>query len=168
MAGRSPFMKPSQVTSYFLVYTKHVEPATGRGKAREPRGRKWLAQCAVRKKLCTGITSCLMVYLGTHSSFSPLKFWCQSQHFTFFDSPRRFPAFPYMKIEALCAAPPEALTHSPSQMPLSCPVAPQAARYDAGLITSNPSAFAHSDTRRTPLRAADRAPPRPRPPHLLV
>ena len=33
-----------------------------------------------------------------------------------------------MKIEALCAAPPEALTHSPSQMPLSCPVAPQAAR----------------------------------------
>jgi len=53
-------------------------------------------------------------------------------------------------------------------MPLSCPVAPQAARYDAGLITSNPSAFAHSDTRRTPLRAADRAPPRPRPPHLLV
>ena len=34
----------------------------------------------------------------------------------------------FMKIEALCAAPPEALTHSPSQMPLSCPVAPQAAR----------------------------------------
>ena len=73
-----------------------------------------------------------------------------------------------MKIEALCAAPPEALTHSPSQMPLSCPVAPQAARYDAGLITSNPSAFAHSDTRRTPLRTADRAPPRPRPPRLLM
>ena len=73
-----------------------------------------------------------------------------------------------MKIEALCVAPPEARTHSPSQMPLSCPVAPQAARYDAGLITSNPSAFAHSDTRRTPLRTADRAPPRPRPPHLLA
>ena len=33
-----------------------------------------------------------------------------------------------MNKEALCAAPPEALTHSPSQMPLSCPVAPQAAR----------------------------------------
>ena len=33
-----------------------------------------------------------------------------------------------MKIEALCAAPPESLTHSPSQMPLSCPVAPQVAR----------------------------------------
>ena len=33
-----------------------------------------------------------------------------------------------MNIEALCAAPPEALTHSPSQMPLSCLVAPQAAR----------------------------------------
>jgi hypothetical protein len=33
-----------------------------------------------------------------------------------------------MNIEALCAAPPEALTHSPSQMPLSCTVAPQAAR----------------------------------------
>ncbi len=33
-----------------------------------------------------------------------------------------------MNTEALCAAPPEALTHSPSQMPLSCPVAPQAAR----------------------------------------
>ena len=33
-----------------------------------------------------------------------------------------------MNIEALCAAPPEALTHSLSQMPLSCPVAPQAAR----------------------------------------
>ena len=27
-------------------------------------------------------------------------------------------------IEALCAAPPEALAHSPSQMPLGCPVAP--------------------------------------------
>ena len=27
-------------------------------------------------------------------------------------------------IEAFCAAPPEALPHSPSQMPLSCPVAP--------------------------------------------
>jgi len=25
-----------------------------------------------------------------------------------------------MNIEALCAAPPEALAHSPSQMPLSC------------------------------------------------
>ena len=35
-----------------------------------------------------------------------------------------------MKIEALCAAPPEALTHSLSQMPLSCPVAPQAKRTD--------------------------------------
>ena len=31
-------------------------------------------------------------------------------------------------VEALCAAPPEVLSHSPSQMPLSCPVAPQAAR----------------------------------------
>ena len=31
-------------------------------------------------------------------------------------------------IEALCAAPPEALAHSPSQMPLSCPVAPQSQR----------------------------------------
>ena len=28
-----------------------------------------------------------------------------------------------MNIEALCAAPPEAFAHSPSQMPLSCPVA---------------------------------------------
>jgi len=27
-------------------------------------------------------------------------------------------------IEAACAAPPEALAHSPSQIPLSCPVAP--------------------------------------------
>ena len=33
-----------------------------------------------------------------------------------------------MNIEALCAAPPGALIHSPSQMPLSCPVAPQATR----------------------------------------
>ena len=33
-----------------------------------------------------------------------------------------------MSIVALCAAPPEALAHSPSQMPLSCPVVPQAAR----------------------------------------
>ena len=33
-----------------------------------------------------------------------------------------------VNIEAHCAAPPEALAHSPSQMPLSCPVAPQAAR----------------------------------------
>ena len=31
-------------------------------------------------------------------------------------------------IEALCAAPPEALAHSPSQMPLSCPVAPPSQR----------------------------------------
>ena len=91
---------------------------------------------------------------------------CEKDLFSFRGS--LSPSSYFMKIEALCAAPPEALTHSPSQMPLSCPVAPQAARYDAGLITSNPSAFAHSDTRRTPLRAADRAPPRPRPPHLLV
>jgi len=35
------------------------------------------------------------------------------------------PNSPFLKIiEALCAAPPEALAHSPSQMPLSCPVAP--------------------------------------------
>jgi hypothetical protein len=33
-----------------------------------------------------------------------------------------------MRIEALCAAPPGALTRSPSQMPLCCPVPPQAAR----------------------------------------
>ena len=33
-----------------------------------------------------------------------------------------------MDIEALCAAPPEALAHSPSQMPLSCPVAPPSQR----------------------------------------
>ena len=36
--------------------------------------------------------------------------------------------FSNMNIEALCAAPPEALTHSPSQMPLSCPVALKAAQ----------------------------------------
>ena len=33
-----------------------------------------------------------------------------------------------INIEALCAAPPEALAHSPCQMPLSCPVAPQSQR----------------------------------------
>ena len=33
-----------------------------------------------------------------------------------------------MNIEALCAAPPEALAHSPSQIPLSCPVAPPSQR----------------------------------------
>ena len=33
-----------------------------------------------------------------------------------------------MNIEALCAAPLEALAHSPSQMPLSCPVAPRSQR----------------------------------------
>jgi len=33
-----------------------------------------------------------------------------------------------MNIEALCAAPPEALAHSPSKMPLSCPVAPPSQR----------------------------------------
>ena len=33
-----------------------------------------------------------------------------------------------MDIEARCAAPPEALAHSPSQMPLSCPVAPPSQR----------------------------------------
>ena len=32
---------------------------------------------------------------------------------------------PGIEIEALCAAPPEVPTHSPSQIPLSCPVAPQ-------------------------------------------
>jgi len=33
-----------------------------------------------------------------------------------------------INIEALCAAPPEVLAHSPSQMPLSCPVAPATQR----------------------------------------
>ena len=33
-----------------------------------------------------------------------------------------------INIEAHCAAPPEALAHSPSQMPLSCPVAPASQR----------------------------------------
>jgi len=33
-----------------------------------------------------------------------------------------------MNIEALCAAPQETLAHSPSQMPLSCPVAPRSQR----------------------------------------
>ena len=33
-----------------------------------------------------------------------------------------------INIGALCAAPPEALAHSPSQMPLSCPVAPPSQR----------------------------------------
>jgi len=33
-----------------------------------------------------------------------------------------------MNIEALCAAPPEALAHNLSQMPLSCPVAPPSQR----------------------------------------
>ena len=33
-----------------------------------------------------------------------------------------------MNIEALCAASPEAFAHSPSQMPLSCPVAPPSQR----------------------------------------
>jgi len=33
-----------------------------------------------------------------------------------------------LDIEALCAAPPEAFAHSPSQMPLSCPVAPPSQR----------------------------------------
>ena len=41
---------------------------------------------------------------------------------------RRLMCLCHMNIEALCAAPPVALSHSPSQMPLSCPVAPQAAR----------------------------------------
>jgi len=36
----------------------------------------------------------------------------------------QFTKFHGIYIEALCAAPPEALAHSPSQMPLSCPVAP--------------------------------------------
>jgi hypothetical protein len=35
--------------------------------------------------------------------------------------PRNLPLFPPVDIEALCATPPGALTHSPSQMPLSCP-----------------------------------------------
>ena len=33
-----------------------------------------------------------------------------------------------LNIEVLCAATPEALAHSPSQMPLSCPVAPLSQR----------------------------------------
>ena len=34
----------------------------------------------------------------------------------------------FINTEVLCAAPPEALAHSPSQIPLSCPVAPQSQR----------------------------------------
>ena len=45
-----------------------------------------------------------------------------------------------MKIEALCAAPPEAPTHSLSQMPLSCPVAqpgrPKLIELQASLATA--------------------------------
>ena len=56
------------------------------------------------------------------ASFAPLKRAERDQQ------PDQISLGRTMKIEALCAAPPEALTHSPSQMPLSCPVAPQAAR----------------------------------------
>ena len=49
----------------------------------------------------------------------------QSSHF--FKSP--ISVLPLsLNIEALCAAPPEALAHRPSQMPLSCPVAPATQR----------------------------------------
>jgi hypothetical protein len=45
-----------------------------------------------------------------------------------------------MKIEALCAAPPEVPTHSPSQIPLSCPVAqpghPELIELQASLATA--------------------------------
>ena len=36
--------------------------------------------------------------------------------------------FAEVNIEALCAAPPETHVHSPSQTPLSCPIAPQSKR----------------------------------------
>jgi len=43
------------------------------------------------------------------------------------NNPLHFDRMP-INIKALCAAPPEALAHSPSQMPLSCPVAPPSQR----------------------------------------
>ena len=54
-----------------------------------------------------------------------------------------------MDIKALCAATLEALGQSPSQMPLSCPVAPQIGRPKfIKLQASAPSPFAHIETRR--------------------
>ena len=40
-----------------------------------------------------------------------------------------------INIEALCAALPEALAHSPSQMPLSCPIAPLSQRVASALTS---------------------------------
>ena len=42
----------------------------------------------------------------------------------YFEVAHMYKRLHYINIEALCAAPPEASAHSPSQMPLSCPVAP--------------------------------------------
>jgi len=54
-----------------------------------------------------------------------------------------------MNIEALCAAPPEALAHSPSQMPLSCPVAPGRPKLMPGCGPAGRRALAHADTPNT-------------------
>ena len=54
-----------------------------------------------------------------------------------------------MDIEALCAAPPEALAHSPSQMPLSCPVAPGRPKLMPGCGPAGRRALAHADTPNT-------------------
>jgi len=90
-----------------------------------------------------------------------------------------------MNIEALCAAPPEVLPRSPSQMPLGYPVvssapcrlksielqatapSPTPTRAEGhialmpGCRPAGHRAFAPADTSRTPRWAADRAPPRP-------
>ena len=75
-----------------------------------------------------------------------------------------------MNIEALCAAPPEALAHSPSQMPLSCPVAPGRPKLMPGCGPAGRRALAHADTPNTSpgCRSCASAPSpagaRPRPP----
>ena len=38
---------PSQVKSYFSVFMKYLDPATGRGKAQQLRRPQWLSKCAV-------------------------------------------------------------------------------------------------------------------------
>ena len=82
-------------------------------------------------------------------------------------------------MEALCAAPPEALAHSPRQMPLSFTVAPgrpelmelQATkpsptptRAEEDRVVDLQAAPSPTPTRRTPRRAAGLEPSRPRPP----
>jgi len=73
----------------------------------------------------------------------------------------------YINIEALCAAPPEALPPQPepnaTELPSSA-LGPRNTSPRRRVVDLQAAAPSPTPTRRTPRRAEDRAPPRPRPP----